>query len=39
VEHFGSICSVMTAARKQAVKELEALLDSSTGTNWVFTWL
>ena len=34
-KHFVSIRSVMSTARKQAVKECEALLGAFTGNNWI----
>ena len=34
-EHFVTIRSVMSTARKQAVNEFEVLLDAFTGTSWI----
>jgi len=34
-EHFVSIRSVMSPARKQAVDELEVLLGAFTGDSWI----
>jgi transposase len=34
-EHFVSIRSVMSTARKQAVNEFEVLLNAFTGNNWI----
>jgi transposase len=34
-EHFASIRSVMSTARKQTVNEFDVLLDAFTGNNWI----
>jgi hypothetical protein len=34
-EHFVSIRTVMSTARKQAVNEFEVLLDAFTGNSWI----